>query len=355
MTWSYEISAARRGAVLVGTAMALLLLVGLGSTQVFAAEFPQTRISNGQITAKVYLPDAKIGFYRSTRFDWSGHLYSLEYKGHNYYGTWFDGVDPKVINWVWKGNDIISGPCSALWGPVDEFQIPLGYEESKSGGTFIKIGVGVLRRGDGNYDRYKPYDVLNPGKWTVKKHKDSIEFKQELTDAASGYAYVYSKTIRLEKNKPNMVIEHSLKNTGRKVIQSSVYNHNFVVLDKQVPGPDFSFRVPFQIRSMQQSEKDSAVARGKEIVYLRTLTGNDEQVVHFQGFSDSPSDTEIVIENNKVSAGLKITGDRPLLREFVWSIRSVLAVEPYIDVKIEPGAQFTWKNMYEYYTLPEAK
>jgi hypothetical protein len=30
-----------------------------------------------------------------------------------------------------------------------------------------------------------------------------------------------------------MLIEHSLKNTGKRAIQSSVYNHNFVVLDKQ--------------------------------------------------------------------------------------------------------------------------
>jgi hypothetical protein len=133
-----------------------LLFIGFGSMPGLAAEFPQASITNGQITAKIYLPDAKNGYYRSTRFDWSGQLYSLEYKGHNFYGPWYEKVDPNVINWVFVGNDIVSGPCSALYGPVNEFAKPLGWDDSKPGGTFIKIGIGVLRRSDGNYNQYKP-------------------------------------------------------------------------------------------------------------------------------------------------------------------------------------------------------
>jgi hypothetical protein len=163
-----------------------------------AADFPQTQISNGQITAKLYLPDAANGYYRSTRFDWSGAVYSLQYKGHEFYGPWYDRIDPKVINWVHQGPEIVSGPCSALMGPVNEFETPLGFNEAKAGGTFIKIGVGVLRKVDeGRYNKYQPYDVLDPGKRTVKKQGDSVEFTQELTDAASGYAYVYRKVVRL--------------------------------------------------------------------------------------------------------------------------------------------------------------
>jgi hypothetical protein len=345
----------RSVALIAKYAMASLLLLCSCSLLSAATEYPQATISNGQITAKVFLPDPVNGYYRSTRFDWSGALYSLEYKGHNFYGSWYDRIDPKVINWVFDQSEIVSGPCSALYGPVNEFQTPLGWDESKPGGTFIKLGVGVLRRGDGDYNRFRPYDVLNPGKWTVKKHKDSIEFQQELSDPDSGYAYLYRKTIRLEKGKPNMVIEHSLKNTGKKPIESNVYNHNFVVLDKQPPGPDFTFRVPFQIKSMRPLNKSTAEVRGNEIAYLRPLAGNDEQAVLMQGFGDSAHDSEIVIENKKVGAGLKISGDRPLIRELLWSVRSVLAVEPYIAIDIQPGAEFTWKDMFEYYTLPASK
>ena len=131
-----------------GAALAVLLAI-IATGSCLAAEHPEASITNGQITARIYLPDPVKGYYRSTRFDWSGALYSLEYAGHNYYGVWYDKVDPTVINWKWNGTEIISGPCSALYGPVDEFQTPLGWDEAKPGGTFIKIGVGVLRRGDG--------------------------------------------------------------------------------------------------------------------------------------------------------------------------------------------------------------
>jgi hypothetical protein len=62
-----------------------------------------------------------------------------------------------------------------------------------------------------------------------------------------------------------------------------------------------------------------------------------------------------VIENEKVGAGLKINGNRPLSRELLWSIRTVLAVEPYVSIDVQPGAEFTWSNTFDYYTLPAAK
>jgi len=321
-------------------------------TPACAADFPQAAISNGQITAKIYLPDAKHGYYRSTRFDWSGAIFSLQYRGHDFYGTWYDRIDPKVINWVYQGSEIVSGPCSALAGPVNEFQTPLGWDEAAGGGTFIKIGVGVLRKVEGNYNRYFPYEVTDPGKWSVSRKRDSIEFTQNLSDPNSGYGYVYRKLVRLVKGKPEMVIEQRLKNTGKLAIRSSVYNHNFVVLDKQAPGPDFTFRVPFQIQTNRQPNKELAEIRGAEIVFAKPLSGEEQLAVPIQGFGDSAKDTEIVIENRRVGAGVKITGDRPLVRDLLWSIRTVLAIEPYIAIDIQPGAEFTWKNTFEYYTLP---
>ena len=66
-------------------------------------------------------------------------------------------------------------------------------------GPFIKIGIGVLRKDDGNYDHYKLYEVVDPGKWSVRKGGDFVEFTQELADPSSGYGYTYRKTVRLTK------------------------------------------------------------------------------------------------------------------------------------------------------------
>jgi hypothetical protein len=250
-----------------------------------------------------------------------------------------------------KGPEIVSGSCSALAGPVDEFEKPLGFDEAVKGGTFIKIGVGVLRKEGDAYNRYYPYKVLNSGKWIVTAGSDSIGFTQELSDPASGYAYIYQKTVKLRNDKPVLEIRHSLRNTGRRAINSTVYNHNFIVLDKHAPGPDFTFRVPFPISPSKVPDKRLAEVKDNEIVYNKNLEGEDEAVVIFTGFSDNAKDSEITIENKKAGAGMKISGDRPLINEILWSIRTVLAIEPYISIDIRPGNKFDWENTIEYYTF----
>ncbi len=61
-------------------------------------------------------------------------------------------------------------------GPVEEFLTDgagLGYAEAKPGGTFVKIGVGVIRKPEERrFQQFKTYDIVDPGKWTVKKRND---------------------------------------------------------------------------------------------------------------------------------------------------------------------------------------
>jgi len=317
-------------------------------------DFPRADISNGVLHATVYLPDVHKGYYRGTRFDWSGVVAALEYKGKHYYGPWYNRLDAKVNDFTYEGAEIVASPCSGVPGPVEEFETnrsALGFDEAKVGGTFIKIGVGVLRKVQAQYDYVNLYEIVDPGKWTVRTHPDSVEFTQDLTDPATGYGYQYHKTVRLLSGKPQMVIEHTLKNTGRRNIQSSVYNHNFLVLDHQPPGPDFKIAFPFQIQSDKPPDSKLAEIRGKEIVYTKVLEGKDVMEVPIRGFGNSPQDNEVRIENSRVGAGMLIHGSRPLSFVNMWSIRSVLAVEPFIEMNIEPGKEFTWNVTYEYYTL----
>lgn len=74
---------------------------------------------------KVYLPDAQNGFYRSTRFAWSGAIGLLEYHGHTYYKNWFKSTstDPRYWDLKHDGNgNIVSAPQRAGVGPMEEFQ-----------------------------------------------------------------------------------------------------------------------------------------------------------------------------------------------------------------------------------------
>src|SRR5262249_4915174 len=116
-----------------------------------ANSFPSTEITNGPVRVRLYLPDAKMGFYRGTRFDWAGVIGGAEFAGHDYFPQWFQRADVKVRDFIYDGPDIVAGPCTAVTGPAEEFVTDgsaLGFEEAKAGGRFIKIGVGVLRKPD---------------------------------------------------------------------------------------------------------------------------------------------------------------------------------------------------------------
>jgi len=308
---------------------------------VAAADAPEAGISTGAIDAKLYLPDARLGYYRGTRFDWSGVIYSLRYKGHEYFGPWLDKYDPQT-------NDAIAGP-------VEEFlthDAGLGYADAKPGEGFIRIGVGVVKKPEEPaYQRFKTYEIVDPGKRTVRKGSDWIEFTHEVAIDA-GYAYSYSKTVRLAKDKPVLTLEHSLRNTGRRVMETAVYDHNFFVMDGQPTGPNSVVHFPFEARAKNEL-KGLAEMRTGQIVYMKELEKGQSVFTELEGFGGAARDYDIRLENRTAGMGVRITGDRPIAKLVFWSIRTTFCPEPYIDMRIEPGSESTWTITYEFYTLPK--
>ena len=321
------------------------------------AQNPTATISNGTVHATLYLPDAKTGFYKGTRFDWSGIVSSLTYADHSYYAPWFQQARPDVVDYVYEGDNIVTGSSSAIYGIPEEFtnanHTALGWEDAKAGGTFIKIGVGVLRKPDDKpYSNYHLYEIVNGGVWKVTKTPTSVEFTQELTDPASGYAYVYRKRVSLTPGKSQLVIDHTLRNTGKRAIQSSVYDHNFMSMDNQPPGPDTTITLGFPATMVSPFETKLLQLHGNQISFSDTLSGQDKVAAQFTGFSQNPKDYDIRIEDRKLGFGVRATGNRPLSKVALWGIRTVISPEPFIDMSIAPGQEFTWKITYDYYTIP---
>ncbi len=301
---------------------------------------PEARISNGTVEARFYLPDAQRGYYRGTRFDWAGVISRLEFKGHNYFGVWFDKYDPKLHD--------------AITGPVEEFYLKdaaLGWAEAKPGETFVRIGVGALRKtADEKFDRFHTYDIVDGGKWTVRPHRDSIEFRHLLSDKASGFGYDYHKAVRLVAGKGEMVIEHALKNTGVKTIETDVYNHNFFVIDGQQTGPDLAVTFPFDPTSLRDMG-GLAELRGRELAYKKIVGPTEHVMTEIAGYGEALSDHSFKVENRKTGAGVRVSGDHPMSKLLFWCGWKVLSPENYVTMKIEPGKEFRWSVRYEFYTL----
>ena len=144
----------------------VLMLVAIVQAASPAPAAPTATISNGRLRASISLPDPKTGYYRGTRFDWSGVISSLTWQGHEYLGQWFERYEPTIHD--------------AITGPVEEFLTgdgALGYAEAPAGGTFVRIGVGVLRKpaGETALQRFGRYEIVDPGTWrTTTPAKDRI-------------------------------------------------------------------------------------------------------------------------------------------------------------------------------------
>src|SRR3974390_3279594 len=83
-----------------------------GAVALMAAGPPVAGISNGKVSATVYLPDRVSGFYQGTRFDWSGVVRSLEANRHIYYGPWFTKRSETVRDFIYDGGVCL--PCRVL-------------------------------------------------------------------------------------------------------------------------------------------------------------------------------------------------------------------------------------------------
>ena len=305
-----------------------LLLVAL------AADFPKATITNGTVTAKLMLPDTAKGSYRGTRFDWSGIISSLTYKGHEYFGQWYLIHDAKVHD--------------AITGPVEEFSPTdggLGYSTTTTGNLFIRVGVGAIRKPEEKaYRRFETYAIVDPGKRTLRQGPDWIEFGHRIR--AGGYGYDYRKTIRLQKGKPGFIIEHVLKNTGSRSIDTQVYNHNFFVIDHEVVGPDMTIRFPWVPKPDQPFANGGQIS-GQEVRYAKELQTGETVAADLTGFGAY----DVRIENRKSMAGVRISSSQTLEKLYFWSIRTVACPEPYIRVSVAPKHELKWEIKYDLYTI----
>ena len=309
----------------------------IASPDADAPDAPAVQISNGLVTAVLYLPDAKRGYYRATRFDWSGAIVALHAGGHSYFGRWFPAYDPKKHD--------------AIMGPVQEYVDGQGFDAAKAGETFIKVGVGVLRKPAEPIRGFPTLEIVDGGKWSTRVRRDAVDFMHEVSDPASGYGYRYIKTVALTPGKQQLTLSQRIESTGIHPIDTEMYDHNFFVLDGEPSGPNVEVRFPFKLEAF--NVRGDAVKVGADrLNYLRPI----ETPVRMQlkGFGTSPSDYDIQVENRVTGAGVRVTADRPLSDLVFWTSPRTTCPEAYIHVHADRGKPMEWRITYDFYALPKS-
>lgn len=297
-------------------------------------------ISNDNVKMRVFTPDPEKGLYRGTRFDWSGVIGSVQYKGHEYFGYWKDRQNPTF-------HEDLTGPAEGYIEPG------LGYEEAKPGEKFIRIGVGILEKPDEQSYTWKAtYKILDHGKWSTDYGKDWISFTQVI-DSDFGFGYIYTKIIRL-KNK-GFSIEHSLDNTGEKAIETDQFNHNFFMIDQKQSGPPFKIIFPYEI-STTDNLKGFLEIDGKELKFIKKLEsnsdiflnqeGSDNVFLNLIGYSDRPSDHQVTVIDEDSGTGVTFSVNKPVYRMAFWACKNTLCPENFIWISVKPGKTEHWISDY---------
>ena len=289
-------------------------------------------IKNDTLKITLHAPDSTKGYYRGTRFDWAGVFENIGYRGCNYAEPWFDNYSPVMHD--------------AVCGPAEEFS-PIGVDDVPPGEPFLKIGVGMLEKMEGEYDRFKLHKILDPGRRTVSVNDDFI-VQGHFIESVQGYAYEYFKEIALT-GENSFRISHKLVNKGEKVLKGDVYNHNFFTMGQMSVGEsrllDFSFRPEGDWRS--EYTEVGFTERG--IRFTRSLnkgesvfTGNlHDASKGFSGSSNAFTLTETGT-GRKVSARCAL----PMTKAVFWSNYRIACIEPYIDFCIRTGESFEFDIEY---------
>ncbi len=302
------------------------------------ADHPKATLRSGDLSAVVFLPDAQNGYYRGARFDWGGIVGCASLHGHTFFGEWFDRYEPTI-------SDAVTGPAEEFRNPTSE----LGYDDAKPGESFLKIGVGILRRiSDKPYTFGGAYPIVDGGKWTVKTGKNSVTFRQEL-HSAIGYAYLYEKTLTLDGRTNTLTLSHTLRNLGQKPLDTAVYNHDFFMLDGQPTGPGMELRLPF-VPVPDKPLPASAEIDGKTIRVAAPLEPRRGLGAYITGFSDKTSDFDFTFEDKTHGLGVEETSDSPLVKMYLWATPKTFCPEGYIAIHVAPGETQKWTLRYRFFT-----
>ena len=279
-------------------------------------------ISIGNKVLKLLIHEPLDGFYQGTRFDRSGVFGSVLWNGVEMAGRWFSSYDPRMHD--------------AVCGPAEEFS-PIGFDEAAPGGSFVKIGVGLLERPDAEaYDRFRLYPVSDPGTWTVEAGERSVVFTHRLDGI-----YLYRKEI-VVAGPGSFHIRHSLESLGAP-LSGEVYNHNFWTFGRFEVGPGRLIDFPFRPEGTWRAEYDSVGFTGGGVRFSRTLREGESVYcgnIHKEGTSGMPY--SMSVSDGPVS--VHIRGNVPVTHTVLWSNHRIACLEPYNDF----ATPFFWEIEYRF-------
>lgn len=293
-------------------------------------------LASGGLELRVSLPDAEAGYYRGTRFDWSGIVMDARWKGIPLFGEFQDPRDPCKPDHVGGTAEEFDPDGPESFGPVGE--------------GFLKIGVGILRRGsEAPYDRDGEYEILESGRWSWKQDELGITFQQDC-GPVRGYACVWTKRVEFGEEPGVFHLRYRLLNSGDRPLTTEHYGHNFFRIGGRDVDSSLTVRFPpeFPLERLGGSESLLRVFRNT-LGFRRPLT--DGEYVQF-GVRLEEKPISVSIWNEEVQLGVEITSSGPTHLFVLYATRRTLCPESYVRKTLAPGEVVEWSTTYRVLERP---
>lgn len=289
-------------------------------------------LKNNTIEIEIDLP---LENYNSSRFDWTGKIVAVKYKG-----CYVSGVE--VLN-----EDDTTKIGKGFYNEFG-FKTPVGYSEAKIGEWFHKIGVGLLKKEHDVFIFGRKYEI-KPAHFIVSTRLNAliIECKSEIVN---GYSYHLKKEISLTEN--GFFINYYLKNTGDKTIRTDEYNHNFIAINNEFIGSDYILKFPFEIKP--ELFEENVNPEEKVELLENEIKFNDSPNVPFffsnlSGDENSDANWELI--NTTTKLGINEIGSFKTAKVNVWGCKHVISPELYFEFTIEPDKELEWSRTYRIFEL----
>jgi hypothetical protein len=307
----------------------------MGNTNSLNA-YKNVTLSNSEFEVSVMLPDENTGFYRSCRFDWSGMISIIQYKGNSFIDKPFLEHNPNETR------------CGI--GTAEEFSAcrpnisdALGYPESRIGEGFIKIGVGILEKHtDQPYQFDKNYKLLKVGGWDVTVSANMVRFKQ-LIVLNNKHGYEYTKEVIIDEIKPEFKIRHQLKNLGDEDIHINHYCHHFFLINGEFVSANYFASFPFDpLISRNSFSSPEFIELNGQFLYMKRSILDENQFVggYILGHSNEVSDNQFNIVNTRKGVGIHVFGSEPAVGIFLAIGKRYFSIEPQIEINIKKNELF---------------
>jgi hypothetical protein len=285
-------------------------------------------LKNKNLEIKIDFP---LENYNFSRFDWTGKIVDLKFQ--NIQLTTVERTDGQNEDSFGKGF-------------YNEFGIDtaLGFEDTEIGGWFHKIGVGLLKKEDSQYQFSKNYEI-KPAEFKISTEPDRILIRCK-SEAINGYSYLLQKEVQLAES--GFILKYYLQNTGEKDINTDEYVHNFTAINNDLIGNKYLLKFPFQIKPELFSETVNPELKVDIGQHEIRYNGTPNEQFFFSNLSGNDNvDASWQLINLESKIGISESGSFQTNKVNLWGWRHVICPELFFKINIKPGQTAQWTRNYK--------